>query len=181
MSSAVDGVVTSSGQNGTSTSGGDTDVVSSSVDEKLIVSSSSAELRSSPDNDQHNATDGPVAAESKTPGNDDDNSGEPNDVKSSDEEGEPATTTEREAAQSDRTNTDEKPSTAEHNGVTSSVDEEQVDTTQPRDTDGVDVEVSQTKDIGDGESATETKEADVSKADQRNRKRYALGRKLQGS
>ncbi|KAK2185193.1 hypothetical protein NP493_243g02030 [Ridgeia piscesae] len=178
VSSAVDGIVTPSGQNGTSTSGGDTDVVSSSVDETLIVSSSSAELRSSPDNDQHNATDGPVAAESKTPGNDDDNSGEPDDVKSSDEEGEPATTTEREAAQSERTNTDEKPSTAKHNGVTSSVDEEQVDK-QPRDTDGVDVEVSRTKDIGDGESATETKEADVSKADQRNRKRYALGRKLQ--
>ena len=180
MSSAVDGVVTSSGQNGKSTYGGDAGVVSSPVDD--IRSSSSTELRSSPDTDQHNATDGPVTVESKTPGHDNDNNtGGPDDEKSSEEEGEPATTTEREAAQSEKTNNDDKPSTAEHNGVTSSVDEEQVDTTQPRDPDGVGEEVSQTKDIGDGESATETKEAEVSKADQRNRKRYALGRKLQGS
>ena len=186
MSSAVDGAVASPVQNG----GGD----------KSAVSSSGDDLESFPSNDvdtidQHSSNDELLNAVAKSTGNFKKN----DDVKFSDDNRESASSNDEESNRNDQRNKDDTQNTesAEHcnrrgskvsqnssgcNGAKRTADDGQAssDPTQPRDPDRVEVEMPQTMDTGNGENTAKTEEADVSKVDQRNRKRYALGRKLQG-
>lgn len=186
ISSAVDGAVTSPVQNG----GGD----------KSAVSSSGDDLESFPSNDvgtsdQHSSNDEPLNAVAKSTGNFEKN----DDVKYLDDDRESAPSNDEEPNRNDQRNKDDTQTTesAENcnrrgskvsqnsrgcNDAKRTADDGQAssDPTQLRDPERVEVEMPQTTDTGNGEITAKTEEADVSQADQRNRKRYALGRKLQG-
>ncbi|KAI0207931.1 hypothetical protein LSAT2_007418 [Lamellibrachia satsuma] len=166
---------------------------------KSALSSSGDDLESFPSNDvgtsdQHSSNDEPLNAVAKSTGNFEKN----DDVKYSDDDRESAPSNDEGSNRNDQRNKDDTQNTesAENcnrrgskvsqnsrgcNGAKRTADDGQAssDPTQPRDPERVEVEMPQTTDTGNGEITAKTEEADVSQADQRNRKRYALGRKLQ--
>ena len=186
MSSAVEGAAVSRVQNGESRTGPDSN-----------ASPSTGSIESHPNNDlgarQHSTNNDTLTENVEAHGEARDG------VKSSEDECETAEHSDDAEQESDEHETDVKRLAGHNNGAAMNGRQETDITTrhanqelngannltlsetqQPNNNNGVETEFPQTIDTGEEDGTTETKKLDTSKAEQQNRRRYALGRKLAG-